>query len=84
MLYGLLADFYFRRRSLWSAKGKSIPRQLAKVNPKFQRRFSLAFDKLFANGNTGPVIRLAEEVLKPAGGFLFEGYTVQAPKKWRG
>ena len=73
-LYNEFADYHFRSRRGWTGTGKALLRRMKKGDPTFARRFSDAFDELFATGQTAPVIALAEEVLAPQGGFLFEGY----------
>jgi hypothetical protein len=78
-LYGALANCYLRANGFWTASDKSIPRKLKLANPEFCSRFCAGFDKLFANGDAGPVIVLAEEVLAPIGGFLFAGHKLDAP-----
>ncbi len=82
-LYEQLADYHLRRRGLWSAKGKAIPRVLQQTDPALCVRYSDAFEALFARGVTEEVIRLAEELLKEAGGMLFEGFRLDAPPEWR-
>jgi hypothetical protein len=82
-LYEALADYYFRVNNLWSAKGKSIPRVLKKADSDLCRRYCSAFEDLFAGGGPEKVITLVEEILKPNGGFLFDGYKLDAPASWR-
>lgn len=82
-LYAALAEHYLRGQGLWSATGKSIPRQLASVAPAFASRFDQAFEHLFAQGDADAVIDLCAEVLAPSGGWLLEGYKVVAPVDWR-
>lgn len=82
-LYAALADFYLRADGAWSAKSKSIPRALRKLNPDFQRRFCEIFERLFVAGETEAVIELTEELLAPHGGFLFDGLRLDAPADWR-
>ena len=82
-LYPLVADHYLRSRQLWSARGKSIPRRLDAVAPGMGAVFGEAFRQTFTNGATDRVFALCEEVLAPDGGWLFEGYTLQAPAEWR-
>lgn len=82
-LYSAIADHFLRSQNQWSAKGKSIPRRLMSVDPKFYNRFAEAFDTVFTSGDATAVIRLCEDVLEPDGGFLFDGYTRNAPKEWR-
>ncbi|RYX81877.1 nucleotidyltransferase domain-containing protein [bacterium] len=82
-LYAALPDFYFRSQNLWSAKGKTMLRKLHQHNPDFAQRFIIAFDTLFSTANPHPVIALAEEVLTPSGGFLFDGHRLDAPADFR-
>ena len=82
-LYEQLADYHFRRRGLWSAKGKAIPRVLRQVDPTLCASYNDAFAALFVQGDAGAVIRLAEEILREAGGPLFDGYRADAPPAWR-
>jgi len=81
-LYQALADYYFRSNNLWSAKGKSIPRNLNKADAHLCLRYCSSFEELFA-GHPEKVIALAEEILKPNGGFLFAGHRLAAPAHWR-
>jgi len=78
VLYTVLADFYFRANGFWSAKGKSIPRHLQKINPDLRGKFRADFEELFVDGKQEKVIELAEEILEPHGGFLFDGLRLDA------
>ena len=74
-LYGLLAEFYWRGRGLWSARGKTIPRRLCQVDPVLAARFE----------SPEQLVGLAEDILAPYGGFLFDGYRSEAdvsPVAW--
>ncbi|MEM9912896.1 MAG: nucleotidyltransferase domain-containing protein [Pseudomonadota bacterium] len=82
-LYSALANHYFRSRNLWSAKGKSVPRTLASHDSLLHERFAKAFAVAFKEETVSSVIRLCEDVLAPDGGFLFEGYSRDAPDSWR-
>jgi hypothetical protein len=82
-LYPIVADHFFRSQGLWSAKGKSIPRRLQKVDPVFAEEFVSAFQHVLEHGMPEPVIRLCERLLEPTGGWLFSGYALHAPAKWR-
>ena len=46
-LYEALADYYFRRNNLWSAKGKSIPRILKQADTDLSARYCISFEELF-------------------------------------
>ena len=82
-LYESLADYYFRTNNLWSAKGKSIPRILKQADADLCARYCNAFEELFAAGNPEKVIALAEELLEPKGGLLFDGHKLVAPVGYR-
>jgi len=78
----MLGNFYFRANNQWSSSLKHIPRKLLKVNKVFGERWMKAFgDSL--SGDSRDVISLTEEILKPFGGLLFDGYKREAPSKWR-
>lgn len=82
-LYAVLANHYFRSRNLWSAKGKSIPRKLLAADADLAAKFFSAFDRLFKDNDSSQLIKLAEEILKPTGGFYFDTYKLEAPADWR-
>ena len=82
-LYEHLADYHLRRQGLWSAKGKAIPRVLQRVDPELCRKYAQSFNTLFTLGDVTAVVHLAEELLRAAGGPLFDGYRADAPSAWR-
>ncbi|HWW77937.1 MAG TPA: nucleotidyltransferase domain-containing protein [Pyrinomonadaceae bacterium] len=77
-LYQDAADFYFRARGLWSAHSKTIPRRLRATDADFAERFLGAFDALFTERRNEPAIAVVEEMLAPFGGFLFDGFRLEA------
>ncbi len=81
-LYTALADYYLRSRGLWSARGKAIPRALEQANTEVASRFGASFARLFREAEPADAIALAEELLQPDGGLLFEGYRLEAPADW--
>ncbi len=82
-LYSALANHYFRSQNLWSAKGKNIPRALARHDNTVHDGFCEAFAIAFKEETVTSVIQLCEDVLGPDGGFLFDGYSRDAPNTWR-
>lgn len=82
-LYSALANYYLRTQGRWSAKGKAIPRVLGHVDPGLAARFTAAFESLSRGAGTVEVITLAEDILRPEGGFLFDGFRLDAPATWR-
>lgn len=81
-LHDQLGNFYFRARGIWSASGKHIPRRLEQIDAELAMRWEKAFLDAFA-GQRGGLISLSEEILRPYGGFLFDGYRQDAPREWR-
>ncbi|MBK8247502.1 MAG: nucleotidyltransferase domain-containing protein [Gemmatimonadetes bacterium] len=82
-LHAALSNHFLRRRGAWSAKGKTIPRQLRKIDAVFSETFSASFNALLERGEPAQVITLAEYVLAEDGGWLMEGYRLPAPPEWR-
>ena len=82
-LYDALASLMLRTRGRWMGTGKWTPRHLKALDPALERRFSAAFEALFARCDAGPVIALAEAELKACGGLLFEGYRSESPETAR-
>jgi hypothetical protein len=82
-LHRLIAEYYCRSTRHWSAKGKSIPRVLRKLDPAFADRFAHGFERLFEHGEQSSAIALAEDVLRTNCGWLFEGHRSDAPAEWR-
>jgi hypothetical protein len=83
LAYGELARFHLRMNLKWVSHGKSLPRRLRLADGAEARRFEEAFDAVFARGEARGVVALAEDLLKPHGGFLFEGHRREAPAGWR-
>ncbi len=83
VLYSVISNFYFRSKGLWSAKGKAIPRRLQRVDAQFSARFLSAFESAYTKENSDDLVSLASEVLIDHGGFLFDGYRLEAPSGWR-
>ena len=81
-LHEQLGDFYFRAQGAWSASKKHIPRQLARTDPALAIRWEEAFTEAW-QGRRDKLLHLAEEILRPYGGLLFDGYRLDAPPDWR-
>jgi len=82
-LYAALGDLFLRSRKQWSASGKALPRAIAEEDPQTARAFARAFDALFTGAGPNVVIQLAERILQPLGGMLFDGFRRDAPATWR-
>lgn len=82
-LYNAVSNHYFRSKGLWSAKGKTIPRRLHRIDALFAGKFESAFESVFAQGKTEGLIALADDLLSAHGGFLFGGHRLEAPEEWK-
>lgn len=82
-LYEELAMLYFASNRLWRGTAKSIPRAMSRYDGHFSDRFHMSFDHLQRTGDCSRVISVAEEILQPIGGYLFEGYRLEASEDWR-
>jgi hypothetical protein len=82
-LYEILAQFYCRAQGKWCASGKSLLRLLEKYDTAFSVLYSNAFDDFFKHGNTLALESLVQQVLKPYGGYLRDGFVQDAPEEWR-
>lgn len=82
-LYIALADFILRSNGAWTGTSKWLPRKLMEFDAALGQDFAAAFNVLFREGNPGPAIEIAERVLVPHGGLLFDGYRNDAPAEWR-
>ncbi len=69
-------EFVLRTNVQWIGASKWIVRALNQFDENFARTFVQAFDAFYKTGNKTAIIDLAEEVLKPYGGRLFEGYSM--------
>ena len=82
-LFEELADYHLRAGGHWSARGKAILDALRRADAELCPRYCAAFESLFRRNAIDPVVNLAEEILRPNGGLLFEGYRSDAPATWR-
>ncbi len=83
LLHPKLVELVLRGRGHWNGAGKWAPRLLAKMDTGLAGRFDTAFRALFAEGDPGLVIALADAELARHGGRLFDGDCREAPASWR-
>lgn len=73
-LHHLLGNFALRTRGRWGASGKTIPRRLYDADQALALKFDAAFAAAF-RGDVAGLVAVSDDVLAPAGGRLFEGYS---------
>ncbi len=69
-------EFVLRTNGKWVGESKWVIRALNHYDEDFAGRFVQAFDVFYRTGAKGKVITIADEVLQPYGGRLFEGYSL--------
>ena len=82
-LYEPFVHHVFRSRNVWAAKGKWIPRRLSDVAPGYAEELFNHINTAVRGEGIDQLIELVENELAKDGGYLFEGYTLQAPSNWR-
>ncbi|MDM5337942.1 nucleotidyltransferase domain-containing protein [Fictibacillus enclensis] len=69
-------EFVLRVNGCWIGEGKWIVRALKEFNEEFAECFVSIFDEYYKTRQKHRVIGFADNVLKPYGGRLFEGYSI--------
>jgi hypothetical protein len=80
-LADLLHEFYLRTKQKWIGSSKWIVRSLKEHNEEFAHQFVDAFEAFYQNNEREAVITLADEVLSPYGGRLFDGFLLGKREK---
>lgn len=75
----LVAEFELRTHGKWIGASKWIVRALKQHDEDFAERFVRAFDAYYRTDDKDKVIRLADAVMEPYGGGLFEGFSLGKP-----
>ncbi|UPM55012.1 nucleotidyltransferase domain-containing protein [Gottfriedia acidiceleris] len=75
-LAGLVSEFVLRTNRKWIGSSKWIVRSMEQYNEDFANRFVEAFDAFYKTGEKKRIIELVDEVLRPFGGQLFEGFSL--------
>lgn len=73
----LLHEFVLRTNNRWIGNSKWMIRELNRFDAPFTVRFVHAFDTYYRTCEKSHVIKLADLILEPYGGRLFDGFTVK-------
>ncbi|WP_088006963.1 nucleotidyltransferase domain-containing protein [Indiicoccus explosivorum] len=76
----LLSEFVLRTNGQWIGASKWIVRAMKRYDAEFASIFTAAFDDFYRKNEKHGIIDLADHVLKPHGGRLFEGFSVGKPR----
>ncbi|QTD43426.1 nucleotidyltransferase domain-containing protein [Sporosarcina sp. Te-1] len=71
-----LHEFILRTNGRWIGDSKWVVRAMREYNPVLADRFVRVFDDFYRTRNKQGIMELTDEVLKPFGGRLFEGYSI--------
>ncbi len=82
-LYKVLALLFLRSKNQWLVSKKMLPRALKSVDDSVEGDFYQAFSELFRNNNVAGVVAFSENLLRPLGGPLSEGFSVRYPANAR-
>ncbi|GAM13510.1 nucleotidyltransferase domain-containing protein [Mesobacillus selenatarsenatis] len=72
-----LQEFVLRTNKRWVGKSKWVVRELNHYDPVFTGKFVEAFSQYYKTGNKKMVVDMAELVLEPYGGRLFDGFSIK-------
>jgi hypothetical protein len=76
-------QFYFRAQKKWAASGKSLMRLLKAENPRLAKEWTTAFKSLVKTGDASGIESVVTKILKPHGGYLWDGFRSDAPAEWK-
>lgn len=79
-LYEKLAEFYLLVHNQWIGSGKQLARKLTDFNPEIAQQFFSVFQHPH---DTQKIIAFAENILKPHGGLLWDGFKSEVPKAYK-
>jgi predicted nucleotidyltransferase len=72
-----LQEFVLRTNKRWVGKSKWVVRELNRFDPVFTEQFVEAFSHYYNTGNKNKVTELADLILEPFGGRLFDGFSIR-------
>jgi len=72
----LLSEFVLRTNNKWIGASKWVYRCLRDYDKQFATNFVEAFDTFYKTGNKEQIILITEQIVRPYGGLLFEGFTL--------
>ncbi len=73
-----LVEFVLRANGRWLGEGKWALRMLKQYDAAFSQALTDSLEEFYASNDRKPLLRLADEVLRPFGGRLAEGHIVYA------
>lgn len=75
-LLELASEFVLRTNRQWVGTSKWGYRALKQFDESFAQKFVSAFDTFYKNGDKEKIVDIVDEILKPHGGRLFNGFSL--------
>ncbi|MEH7255368.1 nucleotidyltransferase domain-containing protein, partial [Neobacillus niacini] len=75
-LVELVSEFILRTNCKWVGTSKWVVRSLRQYDEQFAELFVEAFDIFYKTGDKSKIIQLVDNILKPHGGRLFNGFSL--------
>ena len=72
----LTSEFVLRTNCRWIGASKWVIRSLNQFDEQFTVKFVDAFDRYYKEGEKDHIVQLVEDVLRPYGGQLFNGFSL--------
>ncbi len=72
----LVSEFVLRTNGKWIGTSKWLVRSLRNYDEEFADQFVEAFDTFYKTGDKSKIILMADEILQPFGGRLFQGFSL--------
>lgn len=72
----LVSEFVLRTNRQWIGTSKWVVRALRNYDRKFADQFVEAFDIYYKTGDKNKIILMVDNILKPFGGRLFQGFSI--------
>ncbi|RXJ02399.1 nucleotidyltransferase domain-containing protein [Anaerobacillus alkaliphilus] len=72
----LVSEFVLRTNGHWIGSSKWVMRTLKQFDEQFAQQYFESFDLFYRTGDKADVADLVEDVLRPYGGRLFEGFSI--------
>ena len=82
-LYPRLCRFVLETRGHWLGSEKMLPRLVEQAAPELGEAIEGAFERFFTTGDRSDALRVAQQILEPFGGELFDGFRSDAPASFR-
>lgn len=82
-LHKNLCEFYLLSHHQWIGEGKMLIKMLRDFNPEICDHIYQQYQAAITKFQYEPMEKVTQKLLKSYGGLLWDGFRLDAPKKWR-